>query len=216
MLASKAGCTVQLISGIENGKKPLTKSMAHTFSEILSTDEDYLMCITDYQLMDVLPHMVVASMMSQIDQLPELCLLMCGIKILSVKTTIPELTEYTSKDVIKFIASYASHSFLESLYGNYSDESEETNSYYAICEFLDSIDITCFYFNPFLATEKSGEVTINAMIIADYVADVTRYIRMRSEHMILHSKCDYKMADLTKFKDEHPDLFEHIKKPDKE
>ena len=80
-LANEANCTVQLISGIENGKRPLTPNMAHTFAEILCTDEAYLMCEKDYQLMEILPIIQTASLIGQFETLPQICLNMCGIKI---------------------------------------------------------------------------------------------------------------------------------------
>lgn len=49
LLAMKCNCCVQLLSGIENGKKVLTTDRARDFSNILGVRMEYLLCEDDYK-----------------------------------------------------------------------------------------------------------------------------------------------------------------------
>ncbi len=48
-LAEQSGCVPQTISYIENGKRGISRELAHKFSQILCVDERYLLCETDYK-----------------------------------------------------------------------------------------------------------------------------------------------------------------------
>ena len=51
-LAEQSGCVPQTISYIENGKRGMSRELAHKFSQILCVDERYLLCETDYKTVE--------------------------------------------------------------------------------------------------------------------------------------------------------------------
>lgn len=212
-LAKEADCTVQLISGIENGKRPLTPIMANVFAEILSTDECYLMGIHDYQLMEILPLLSAKSAYGVLHLLPEMCLSISGIQILSIQNP---YIEVSTKELNKILGAYVCNCFLDDFF-NHEISDDILNALETASTILESTTLTILYFNPYMNVEKTGEVSIKAILLADYISDIYRYIHIMSEHLLLKAG-PHQMThkDIERFQEEFPDLISKIRQHNSE
>ena len=57
----------------------------------------------------------------------------------------------------------------------------------------------------------SGETTLKALDLAYYIYDVTDYLRMRSEHMILKANSKRELVNKEDFVNKHPEIDQILK-----